>query len=123
MGGGVKSRLVKESVEYLRQKAEKATALEAEKAQQAAAAAASEEERRALAEKAETLEKQLSAKEAQLREAEEAAKTPVPAPVARLPSVEVEVTTGVDAVAMPAGYAREEANHDARLSRGRGVAA
>ena len=41
----------------------------------------------------------------------------------RLPSVEVEVTTGVDAVAMPAGYAREEANHDARLSRGRGVAA
>ena len=27
MGGGVKSRLVKESVEYLRQKAEKATAL------------------------------------------------------------------------------------------------
>lgn len=114
---------LQESEEGAKRLAEKATALEAEKAQQAAAAAASEEERRALAEKAETLEKQLSAKEAQLREAEEAAKTPVPAPVARLPSVEVEVTTGVDAVAMPAGYAREEANHDARLSRGRGVAA
>ena len=95
---------------------------EAEKAR-AAAAAAREAARRALAEQAAALEKQLSAKEAQLREGEEAAKTPVPAPVARLPSVEVEVTTGVDAVAMPAGYAREEANHDARLSRGRGVAA
>ena len=112
-----------EAMEAKKAMEEENKALEAEKAQQAAAAAASEEERRALAEKAETLEKQLSAKEAQLREAEEAAKTPVPAPVARLPSVEVEVTTGVDAVAMPAGYAREEANHDARLSRGRGVAA
>lgn len=114
---------LQESEEGAKRLAEKAKALEAEKAQQAAAAAASEEERRVLAEKAEALEKQLSAKEAQLREAEEAAKTPVLTPVARLPAVEVEVTTGVDAVAMPAGYAREEANHDARLSRGRGVAA
>ena len=114
---------LQESEEGAKRLAEKATALEAEKAQQAAAAAASEEERRALAEKAEALEKELAAKEAQLREAEEAAKTPVLTPVARLPAVEVEVTTGVDAVAMPAGYAREEANHDARLSRGRGVAA
>lgn len=110
---------LQESDEGAKRLMSRVTALEAEKEQMAAASEVQEEKYRALVGQVEALQQQLAEKDEQLRVAETSgATTPTPSSARDLPQVEVKVTTHGGSVAMPARYAKEEANHDARLSRG-----